>query len=236
MSVVELQDSYRYSNPSGTALRLVSSDELHLQWELVQDRLHQALEVGFRVAAGLAIIVLLPFLLGIAIAIRLSSPGPALFRQVRVGRDGEHFVIWKFRTMHVQAEEQQAALAHLNEVDAVLFKIRNDPRIFSLGALLRRLSLDELPQLWNIVRGEMSFVGPRPALPSEVARYDAVARRRLLVKPGLTGLWQVNGRSDLGWNESLQLDLEYVRSRCPSLDLQILCKTFGAVVSGRGAY
>ena len=234
MSVIELQDNYS-ADPGGPTLRLLTGEDLHVEWDSVQARLHGALELALRVVAGLAIIVLLPLLVGIALAIRVASPGPGLFRQVRVGQDGRHFVIWKFRTMHVKAEEQRAEIAHLNEVDGVLFKIRNDPRIFSLGSLLRRYSLDELPQLWNVVRGEMAFVGPRPALPCEVERYDAIARRRLLVKPGLTGLWQVSGRSDLDWDQSLRLDLEYVSSRRPALDLQILCKTFGAVFSGRGA-
>ena len=143
----------------------------------------------------------------------------------------------KFRTMSCTAPEEQADLAVHNEVDGgVLFKMRGDPRVTPLGAILRRYSVDELPQLWNVVTGQMSLVGPRPALPSEVERYDLDPRRRLAVKPGITGLWQVSGRSDLSWAESVRLDVKYVDNWSLSLDVAILCRTVRAVVDHRGAY
>ncbi len=165
-----------------------------------------------------------------------SDGGPALFRQTRVGRDGRDFTVYKFRTMVLDAEDRKAQLAVSNEKDGVLFKIRNDPRITAVGARLRRWSVDELPQLINVVRGDMSLVGPRPALPDEAARYGDYVRRRLVVKPGITGLWQVNGRSDLSWEESVRLDLRYVENWSLVLDLQILWKTCSAVFGGSGAY
>lgn len=142
----------------------------------------------------------------------------------------------KFRTMVADAEHRKVELVSHNEFDDVLFKIRNDPRITRIGAFLRRYSLDELPQLLNVVRGEMSLVGPRPPLPDEVAQYGADVRRRLVVKPGMTGLWQVSGRSDLSWEESVRLDLRYVENWSLMLDLQILWKTWSAVTGGEGAY
>jgi lipopolysaccharide/colanic/teichoic acid biosynthesis glycosyltransferase len=177
----------------------------------------------------------MPVLFLIGVAIRLSSRGPALFRQVRVGLGGRRFVMWKFRTMSVDAEDRLGEVAHLNEHDGVLFKITDDPRATRVGRLLRRWSIDELPQLWNVVRGEMSIVGPRPPLPHEVERYDLQVRRRLLVKPGLTGLWQVSGRAGLSWEESVRLDLHYVENWSPSLDAVILVKTIVAVLRRRGA-
>ena len=149
-----------------------------------------------------------------------------LFRsQIRVGRDGRCFTLYKFRTMVADAEQQKALLAASNEADGALFKIRRDPRITPIGGWLRRWSLDELPQLLNVVRGDMSLVGPRPALPDETARYGDHMRRRLVVKPGITGLWQVSGRSDLAWEEAVRLDLRYVENWSLALDLQILWKT-----------
>jgi lipopolysaccharide/colanic/teichoic acid biosynthesis glycosyltransferase len=159
-----------------------------------------------------------------------------LFRQVRVGKNGEEFCVYKFRSMHVDAEERLAALAELNESDGVLFKMRNDPRVTRVGRLLRRYSLDELPQLLNVILGDMALVGPRPPLPREVANYASDVHRRLLVKPGITGLWQVSGRSDLSWEDSVRLDLYYVENWSLALDLQILWKTFSAVLASRGAY
>lgn len=193
-------------------------------------------DVVHRFVALLALVLLLPFLVGIALAVMIDSRGPVLFRQVRVGRDGREFVILKFRTMRIDAESVLGQLLHLNETDGLLFKMRNDPRVSRVGHWLRRFSLDELPQLWNVARGDMALVGPRPPLPKEVAEYDGRIRRRLEVKPGLTGLWQVSGRSDLPWNESIRLDLEYVEHRSVLLDLQILGRTVGAVLTGRGAY
>ncbi|NUO99499.1 MAG: sugar transferase, partial [Nonomuraea sp.] len=161
------------------------------------------------VAAGL-LVLLSPLLVGLAVAVRGTSPGPALFRQVRIGKDGRPFTMLKFRTMRRGSEQQKITL--VSDRDGLLFKIRNDPRVTPLGALMRRHSLDELPQLINVVLGHMSLVGPRPPLPEEVARYGDDVRRRLLVRPGLTGLWQVSGRSDLSWEESVRLDLRYVEN------------------------
>jgi exopolysaccharide biosynthesis polyprenyl glycosylphosphotransferase len=189
-----------------------------------------------RAFAAVALLVLAPLLAAVAIVIRLSDHGPALFRQTRVGRDGRAFTVYKFRTMVTDAEARQDQIRLLNESDGVLFKIRRDPRITPLGAFLRRWSLDEVPQLLNVLAGDMSLVGPRPALPQEAAVYGDHVRRRLVVKPGMTGLWQVNGRSDLSWDESVRLDLRYVENWSFALDVQILWKTWSAVIRGWGAY
>ncbi|WP_230878371.1 sugar transferase [Planomonospora sp. ID67723] len=187
-----------------------------------------------RLGAGVLLVALTPLLLALALAVRLSGPGPVLFRQTRVGRDGAMFTIYKFRTMEADAERRKITL--VSDGRGVLFKIREDPRVTPLGAWLRRRSLDELPQLINVMLGDMSLVGPRPPLPEEVARYGDDVRRRLLVKPGMTGLWQVSGRSDLTWEESVRLDLRYVENWSLTLDLQILWKTWSAVARGAGAY
>ncbi len=191
-----------------------------------------------RVGAALGLIVLLPVLLGIALMIRLDDGGPVFFGQERVGRDGRTFRMLKFRTMHAGAESALPSLMTLNEGSGPLFKLRTDPRVTRCGGVLRRYSLDELPQLLNVLRGEMSLVGPRPPLPREVASYGADARRRLLVKPGMTGMWQINGRSDLSWDESVRLDLYYVENWTPLLDLMILWRTFRVVLrpDDHGAY
>ena len=189
-----------------------------------------------RAFAASALLLLAPLLLAMGMIIRFSDGGPALFRQVRIGRDGQPFTVYKFRTMVLDAEQRKVQLTALNETDAVLFKIRKDPRVTKVGARLRRWSVDELPQLINVLRGDMSLVGPRPALPEEAARYGDHVRRRLAVRPGLTGLWQVNGRSDLSWEESVRLDLRYVENWSFVLDLQILWKTWSAVAGGSGAY
>ncbi len=177
-----------------------------------------------------------PLLLSVALAIRATSRGPVLFRQTRVGVDGEEFSIFKFRSMVDDAEQRLIDLSDQSQGNGVLFKMHRDPRITRIGALLRRYSLDELPQLLNVARGEMSLVGPRPPLPSEVATYDSDAVRRLRVRPGMTGLWQVSGRSDLTWEESLRLDLRYVDNWTIGMDLTILWRTFRAVILGAGAY
>jgi len=189
-----------------------------------------------RVGAALLLTAFAPVLAAVALAVRLDSPGPVLFRQVRVGRYGRAFQIYKFRTMHVDAERRLAEVRHLNEQDGVLFKIRDDPRVTRVGRYLRRFSLDELPQLFNVLGGTMSLVGPRPPLPREVAAYPADARRRLAVRPGMTGLWQVSGRSDLPWEEAVRLDLRYVENWSLTLDLVILLRTLTAVWRGAGAY
>ncbi|GAA3723723.1 sugar transferase [Spinactinospora alkalitolerans] len=189
-----------------------------------------------RVAAGLALVLLSPLFAVIVLLIRAGGSGPALFRQTRVGKDGAEFTLYKFRTMVVGAEALKAVLHPRNEHDGVLFKMRRDPRITPVGAWLRRYSLDELPQLINVLLGDMSLVGPRPPLPEEVAEYGYDVRRRLVVKPGMTGLWQVSGRADLSWEESVRLDLRYVENWSLTLDVQILWKTWSAVIRGAGAY
>nr|WP_235206438.1 sugar transferase [Actinomadura madurae] len=189
-----------------------------------------------RVAALAGIVLLSPLMALIAVLIKLSGNGPVLFRQTRVGRGGREFTVLKFRTMVQDAEARRLELLAANENDGVLFKIREDPRVTAVGRRLRRYSLDELPQLFNVLRGEMSLVGPRPPLPEEVAQYGGDVYRRLVVKPGLTGLWQVSGRSDLSWEESVRLDLRYVDNWTLALDLQIMWKTWSAVVRGSGAY
>ena len=172
----------------------------------------------------------------LAVAVKVTSPGPVIFRQLRVGRNGRLFTSYKFRSMYVDAEGRRKEIQHLNEVSGPIFKIRNDPRITRIGRFLRRTSLDELPQLFNVVRGEMSLVGPRPALMPEVVRYEPSHLRRLTVKPGMTGRWQVSGRSELPFDEMMQLDLDYVDRWSFWLDLSLLLRTIPAVVSGRGAY
>ncbi len=189
-----------------------------------------------RVVAVSALLLLLPVFAVIMLMIKTTGPGPALFRQTRVGKDGRLFTVYKFRTMVHDAEQRVSELAALNESDGLLFKIRDDPRITRVGAWLRRKSLDELPQLINVLIGNMSLVGPRPALPSEAGAYAYHVRRRLAVKPGITGLWQVSGRSDLPWDEAVRLDVRYVENWSFILDLQILWKTWSAVLSGSGAY
>lgn len=190
------------------------------------------------VMSGLLIIALSPVLLGIAVMVRLSTPGDVLFRQQRVGLRGEYFQMLKFRSMYEDAESR---LKELEDVDrdkgnAVMFKMRDDPRVTPIGRILRRYSLDELPQLFNVLLGSMSLVGPRPPLEREVVQYSDHVHRRFLVKPGITGLWQVSGRSDLDWDETVRLDLFYVENWTITGDLLILCKTARAVLSGGGAY
>jgi exopolysaccharide biosynthesis polyprenyl glycosylphosphotransferase len=189
-----------------------------------------------RCVAAVVLLLLAPLIVAVGAMIRLSDGGPALFTQVRVGKDGRVFRIYKFRTMVVDAERRKAELLASNDHDGILFKLRKDPRVTAMGARLRRWSIDELPQLVNVFLGDMSLVGPRPAVPAEVAQYAEHVHRRLVVKPGLTGLWQVNGRSDLSWDESVRLDLRYVENWSFALDLQILWKTIWALLYGSGAY
>ncbi len=186
--------------------------------------------------AGSALLALSPMLGAVMLAIRLDSRGPVFFRQTRVGKNGEHFGVYKFRSMHIDAEQRRAELLKTSDREGVCFKSKNDPRVTRVGRLLRRYSIDELPQILNVLRGEMSIVGPRPALPEEVAKYPARALGRLSVKPGITGIWQVSGRADVGFDKMIDMDLAYTRSRSVLLDLVLIALTFRAVVSGRGAY
>lgn len=181
-------------------------------------------------------ILLLPLMILIGLLIKWTSPGPAIFSQRRVGRSGAQFTAYKFRTMRLGAEDEVVRLTHLNEATGPLFKIRNDPRLTRIGRILRRLSLDELPQLWNVLRGEMSLVGPRPPIPTEVEKYKDWHRKRLEVSPGVTGLWQVSGRSELTFDEMVMLDIYYIENWSPWLDMWILLKTIPTVLTARGAY
>jgi exopolysaccharide biosynthesis polyprenyl glycosylphosphotransferase len=193
-------------------------------------------EVFDRVGSAIMLTLLLPLLIAVSVGIVLDDRGPVFYRQRRVGRGGESFNMWKFRTMVKDADRRRSDLVECNDGAGPLFKMRKDPRVTRLGMLLRRYSLDELPQLFNVLAGRMSLVGPRPPLPEETATYGPDVRRRLLVKPGLTGLWQVSGRSDLSWAEAIRLDLRYVEDWSLALDAAILWKTLRAVVSGSGAY
>lgn len=186
--------------------------------------------------ASVALLMLSPVLIGAALAVRLSSPGAVLFRQVRIGRDGRPFEMFKFRSMFTDAEARRAALLAQSDRHGICFKSRHDPRITPVGRVLRRFSIDELPQILNVLRGDMSMVGPRPALPSEVAAYPERALGRLATRPGITGLWQVSGRAEIGFDKMIDMDLAYVRSRSVLLDLVLLAMTFRAVFGGRGAY
>lgn len=208
---------------------------IHVDYPVFTGRRYLAKRLFDIVATSLGIIVLSPVLLVIALLVR-SDGGPALFRQERIGINGKRFGMLKFRSMVPNAEELLAGLVHSSEGNDVLFKMKDDPRVTKVGRFLRRYSLDELPQLFNVLRGEMSLVGPRPPLGREVEMYEEHVMRRFLVKPGITGLWQVSGRSDLSWEDSVRLDLYYVENWSLSGDLVILARTVRAVVAPEGAY
>ncbi len=191
--------------------------------------------VADRLLAALLLVLVSPILIGLVLLVRFDSPGPGLFRQTRAGQGGRPFTMYKLRTMRVDAEAVRAELEMLNEGAGPLFKIADDPRITRVGRFLRRSSLDELPQLINVIQGRMSLIGPRPALLDETNAYDDWIRRRLVVKPGMTGLWQVSGRSALRWNESVRLDLDYVDNWTLRSDLDIARKTISAVTRSDGA-
>ncbi|MGY4543808.1 exopolysaccharide biosynthesis polyprenyl glycosylphosphotransferase [Arthrobacter sp. UYNi723] len=229
------------------ALTDIAGPRIHTQQVAGLPLIHvttPTLEGGQRVAkrlfdvAGSAVLIVIasPVMAAVALLVKLDGRGPILFRQERVGIEGKHFRMLKFRSMVVDAEEQLAELTHQNEGSGVLFKIKNDPRITKVGGRLRRYSLDELPQLFNVLSGSMSLVGPRPPLPREVEAYEQDVRRRLLVKPGLTGLWQVSGRSSLSWQDSVRLDLYYVENWSMAGDFIILLRTVRAVFHKTGAY
>lgn len=186
--------------------------------------------------ATLALIPTLPLMALVALAIKLDSPGPAIFVQERIGKDGRVFRTYKFRSMITEAEDLRSQLKEMNEADGPLFKIKDDPRLTRIGRLIRRFSLDELPQIFNVIRGDMSLVGPRPALPEEVASYESWHRKRLEVVPGITGLWQISGRSNLSFDEMMLLDIYYVENWSPALDISILLRTIPQVLLGEGAY
>lgn len=229
------------------ALTDIAGPRIHTQQVAGLPLIHvttPTLEGGQRVAkrlfdmivSGLLIVMVFPLMAVVALMVKLDSPGPILFRQDRVGMEGKHFAMLKFRSMVEDAENRLEELSGRNEGQGVLFKIKDDPRITRVGTFLRKYSLDELPQLFNIFAGSMSLVGPRPPLPREVDAYENDVRRRLLVKPGLTGLWQVSGRSNLSWQDSVRLDLYYVENWSLAGDLVIILRTVRAVFRGTGAY
>jgi len=187
------------------------------------------------IGASIGLVLAAPVLLAAAIAIRVNSPGRVFFGQIRCGLNGRRFFCWKLRTMCDGAEEQQAGLAHLNEMDGPVFKINGDPRVTAVGGVLRRLSLDELPQLWNVLVGDMSLVGPRPPVPQEVAQYGDSERRRISMRPGITCLWQIKGRNNIGFLQWVKLDLEYIDTWSLSNDFKIMLKTIPAVFLRTGA-
>jgi len=188
------------------------------------------------VLSSLILILLCPLFLLIAVAIKLDSRGPVVLRQIRVGKGERLFTCFKFRSMRENADAEKAQLLERNEANGVWFKMRNDPRVTNVGRLLRRFSMDELPQFLNVLMGHMSMVGPRPAVPAEVQRYQPWHKRRLEVAPGITGLWQVSGRSNLSFDEAVLLDLYYIENWSLLLDLQLLLRTVPRVISGEGAY
>ena len=199
----------------------------------VVNSLKRALDI---VAASLAVIAFSPLFLLTALAIKLDSPGPVFFKQTRVGKWGVTFGCYKFRSMYVDAERRKAELMAANEADGPVFKMKHDPRVTRVGRIIRKLSIDELPQLINVLKGEMSLVGPRPPVPKEVAQYTAEQMRRLDAVPGITGLQQVSGRSDLSFRRWVELDLEYINQQSFLKDVEILLKTVPAVITGKGAY
>lgn len=220
---------YVLGNPLFIARTLLSSSKQGI----VQDALKRTIDIC---GAGLGLLLLSPLFAALALAVRVESKGPAFFKQERVGLNGKTFTMWKFRSMVQNAEDIRKTIEHQSERDGVCFKMKQDPRITKTGRFLRRFSLDELPQLWNVFQGDMSLVGPRPALPQEVAQYSMEDRKRLKGKPGLTCIWQVSGRADIPFEQQVKMDCDYLNRRSLLLDIQLLFQTLSAVTSGRGAY
>ena len=248
----KMEEIFLTCEEQGVKTRILLDFFPHFQSEISLDRLEHLplltfsnapeneyllfLKRAFDVLFSVFLLVLgAPFLLVIALAVKLASPGPAIYRQLRCGLNGRKFQLYKFRSMYQDAERDQGLLAHLNESDGPVFKIHRDPRMTRVGRFLRRTSLDELPQLFNILKGEMSFVGPRPPVPEEVAKYERWQRRRLRMKPGLTCLWALEGRSELSFARWMKLDMEYIDHWSLSLDFKILLRTIPRVLTGRGA-
>jgi len=216
--------------PSGRSER---AEDLWPQLSIPPPAWKRALDVAL---SAVALALLAPVFAAVAIAIRLDSPGPVIFRQQRAGRAGRPFAFYKFRSMYVDAEQRRQTLQYLNEQVGPVFKIRNDPRITRVGRVLRRWSLDELPQIWNVLKGDFSLVGPRPPTLDEVGHYERWQRRRLNVSGGITGTWQVSGRSEIGFLEWMRMDMRYIARRSLWQDLVLLARSVPAVISGRGAY
>lgn len=208
-----------------------------MSWLLVVSGSYLVKRVLDVVVSATALLLLLPVFALVAAMIRLESPGPVFFKQTRVGRWGKLFTIWKFRSMYADAEERKAELLGSNEMEGgVTFKMKDDPRITRVGRFIRKTSIDELPQLWNVLVGDMSLVGPRPPVPSEVDQYSLSDRRRLEVIPGITCIWQVSGRSEIPFEQQVELDVQYIQSQSLWTDLKILLKTVPALLLGSGAY
>ncbi len=188
------------------------------------------------VGSIILLILFSPILLATALAVKLTSPGPVIFKHQRIGGNGREFKFYKFRSMRPSAEEERSLLDDQNEVDGPVFKMRSDPRITPVGRFIRRTSIDELPQFWNVLIGDMSLVGPRPPLPQEVEQYSDWERQRLAVPPGVTGIWQVSGRSDLDFETWVSMDIQYIEEWRPWLDVSLMVRTVPAVLSRRGAY
>ena len=206
-------------------------------WRFTVSSAYAAKRIVDIIGSLLGMIVLSPVFIGIALAIKLTSPGPVIFSQIRVGRYGRHFKFYKFRSMYRDAEARKAELLSKNESsDGVIFKMKDDPRITKVGRFIRRASIDELPQLWNVFIGDMSLVGPRPPVPKEVEEYTLEDRKRLDVIPGITCLWQINGRSEIPFHEQVRLDKEYIQEASVWKDICILFKTIPAILGGKGAY
>lgn len=226
-----------FDSPLGRRRAQLALARKRLLWRLTITGAHAAKRTLDIIGGGFALLVLSPVFFLIALAIKLEDRGPILFPQVRVGRDGRHFRMFKFRSMRVDAEARLKELLAKNQHQGgVTFKLKDDPRITRVGKWLRKFSADEFPQFYNVFRGDMSLVGPRPPVPREVALYTLADRRRLAVKPGLTCTWQISGRAEIDFNGQVQLDVRYIESRSLWQDIKILLKTIPAVLSGTGAY
>lgn len=226
-----------YSKSTFSSHRMASRLRLNLLMYVIRGKVSQNLKRSFDFTiALLALIALSPIMLVTALLVKLTSPGPVFFYQERVGIWGKSFDCFKFRSMYIDAEERKRELMQQNEADGPVFKMKNDPRITPIGQFLRKTSVDELPQLFNVLKGDMSLVGPRPAVPQEVDEYDFVSLGRLNAVPGITGLQQVSGRSDLDFKRWIELDLQYIEEQSLLTDIKILLKTIPAVIFARGAY
>jgi lipopolysaccharide/colanic/teichoic acid biosynthesis glycosyltransferase len=226
-----------YHDQSFKSRRAMQQLRLRLVVWVLRNKIKQSLKRALDLAGGTILLLLTwPIMLVTAILIRVESPGPILFRQERVGIWGRSFICYKFRSMFIDAEERKAELLAQNEVDGPVFKMKYDPRITRVGRLIRKLSIDELPQVFNVLKGDMSLVGPRPAVPKEVAQYEFEQLGRLDAVPGITGLQQVSGRSDLDFKRWVELDLQYISEQSLLKDIEILLRTIPAVVTGKGAY
>lgn len=228
----------RAATPTGKARLALRTQSKRVAWNLVlvsSRGLKRFIDI---VVSGCALLLLSPVYAGTALLIKIEDRGPIFFRQERVGFRGSRFYMWKFRSMIINADQVKDALLDQNEhsANSVTFKMKRDPRITRIGAFIRKYSIDELPQFWNVFKGEMSIVGPRPCVPREVVMYSVEDRKRLLAKPGLTCFWQVGGRADIDFDGQVQLDVQYIRSESFWLDVKLLLQTIPAVLLGKGAY